>query len=186
MRAVRIAALIAVVILVAVAGYQFIALQRRIGVVEKEQLALKGQVRELEQSPLEQEHAVIFLIKSAPTDFYLVPVNRAITAPASPTTALQALLDGPLSHEGLEPSVPPTTRLLGLSIYRGLATVNFSGEIIRDFNGGALIESFLIQAVVNTLTEFPEVDRVQFLVEGEPVESIGGHVLITDPIERSK
>lgn len=61
MRAVRIAALIAVVILVAVAGYQFIALQRRIGVVEKEQLALKGQVQELEQSPpLEQEHAVIF------------------------------------------------------------------------------------------------------------------------------
>ncbi len=186
MRAARTTTLTVAVILVALAGYQFVTLQQRIKLIEAEQLAFKEKLEELERSPLKPEHAVIFLIKSAPTDFYLVPVNRAIAAPLSPTTALQALLAGPLSHEGLEPSVPPTTRLLGLSVYRGLATVNFSGEIIRDFNGGALIESYLIQAVVNTLTEFPEIDRVQFLVEGEPVESIGGHILITDPIERSK
>lgn len=185
MRVLRVAALIAAVVLVGLAGYRFMALQQRINLVETEQLALQEKLEGLELPGLEQEHAVIFLIKSAPTDFYLVPVNRDVTGPVNPTTALQALLNGPLSHEDLEPSVPPTTRLLGLSIYRGLATVNFSGEIIRDFNGGALIESYLIKAVVNTLTEFPEIDRVQFLVEGEPVESIGGHILITDPIERS-
>lgn len=186
MRITRVAALIVAVILISLVSYHCVRLQQRIDFLETEQLALKEELEGLESLAPEQEHAVIFLIKSAPTDFFLVPVNRPVKGPLNPTTALQALIDGPLTHENLEPSVPPTTRLLGLSIYRGLATVNFSDEIIRDFNGGALIESYLIKAIVNTLTEFPEIDRVQFLVEGEPVESIGGHILIIDPIERAK
>lgn len=97
---------------------------------------------------------------------------------------MQALLNGPLTHENLHESVPHTTRLLGLSIFEGLAVANFSSELVDDFNGGSLIESYLVQAIVSTLTEFPEIDRVQILVEGEEIESIGGHVLITGPLTR--
>jgi len=72
-----------------------------------------------------------------------------------------------------------------LSIFEGLATVNFSNEIQIDFNGGALLESLMIQAIVNTLTEFPEIKSVQILVNGEVVESIGGHIFIAEPLSRN-
>ena len=38
--------------------------------------------------------------------------------------------------------------------------------------------------IVNTLTEFPDIERVQILVDGEIVESIGGHILILQPLQR--
>jgi len=130
-------------------------------------------------------HAVIFLVKSTPTDFFLVPVNREISEELTPFTALNCLLLGPLPTENWLASVPSTTKLIGLSIFEGLATVNFSNEIQIDFNGGALLESLMIQAIVNTLTEFPEIKSVQILVNGEVVESIGGHIFIAEPLSRN-
>lgn len=185
MRLARWAGLIVVLVLIGLVGWRFLMLQQQVGSLATELTTLKTKLAELEEPPAQKEHVVIFLIKSTPTDFFLVPISRELHGPATPHTALQALLAGPQGDEDLIPSVPPTTRLLGLSIHAGLATVNFSQEIVQDFNGGALIESYLIEAVVNTLTEFPEIERVQFLVEGERIETIGGHILISEPITRS-
>ncbi len=138
-----------------------------------------------EGSSVEQNQVVIYLVRSTPTDFYLVPVEREIKGPVGPASALQALLNGPLVHEELLAAVPPTTKLLDVVVHDGLATTNFSAEIVHDFNGGSLIESYLVKAIVNTLTEFPEIHRVQILIEGEVVESIGGHILITEPLQSS-
>lgn len=132
-----------------------------------------------------EEHVVIFLVKSTPTHFYLVPVHRNVGGAAHPALALQMLLNGPFAHEELLASVPQNTKLLGLSVHEGLAIANFSREIVDNFNGGSLLESYLVKAIVNTLTEFPTINRVQLLVEGEPVESFGGHVLITGPLSRT-
>lgn len=145
---------------------------------------LRHQIDMVQTLPSEQDQVVIFLVKSTPTDFLLVPVNRTIDQIASPLVALQALIDGPQLNEELHQSVPPTTRVLGLSIFNGLATANFSKELIRDFNGGSQLEAHLVDAIVNTLTEFPEIKEVQILVEGEKVDSIGGHILIEYPLKR--
>ncbi|NLL42845.1 MAG: GerMN domain-containing protein [Firmicutes bacterium] len=127
----------------------------------------------------------IYLIESTPTEFFLIPINRQVEGKSSPRSALQALLDGPLDHEELSASVPKTTKLLDLAIQDKLASVSFSSEIRDDFLGGSLIEAYLVEAIVNTLTEFPEVEAVQILVEGEVVESIGGHIYIKEPLRRS-
>jgi spore germination protein GerM len=74
--------------------------------------------------------------------------------------------------------------MLDLSVHDSLATVNFSPEIVSDFPGGSLMEAYLVEAIVNTLTEFPTIERVQILVDGGIVESIGGHVLILQPLQR--
>lgn len=141
---------------------------------------------EPEQRKANQDHVVIFLVKSTPTHFFLVPINRQVDGPVDPSLALETLLRGPLEQEELFAPVPQSTKLLGLSIYDGLAVANFSGEIISDFQGGSLLESYLVESIVNTLTEFPSIDRVQILVEGEPVESLGGHVLISGPLGRKE
>ena len=40
-------------------------------------------------------------------------------------------------------------------------------------------------AIVNTLTEFAAVERVQILVEGKKVNTLFGHVDISEPLGRS-
>ncbi|HBG09167.1 MAG: GerMN domain-containing protein [Limnochordia bacterium] len=137
------------------------------------------------QAEPEQDFVTIYLVKSEPTEFHLVPVQRRTGGPASPAAALQALINGPLTDEELFSSVPQSVRLLGLTVQDGLASADFSAELITDFNGGALLESYLVTAIVNTLTEFADIEKVQILVEGEVVESIGGHILVSKPLGRA-
>jgi len=42
-----------------------------------------------------------------------------------------------------------------------------------------------VGAIVNTLTEFAAVERVQILVDGEKVNTLFGHVDVTEPLGRS-
>ena len=44
----------------------------------------------------------------------------------------------------------------------------------------------LCYAITNTLTEFPEIKRVQILIEGKKVTSISGHMDLEDPLIRNK
>lgn len=162
------------------------ALHNQITILSDELLEIDYKLAEAQKVSLsKQNNAVIFLIKNTPTDFLLVPVNRPISSELTPQTALETLIKGPLPNEKWHESIPRSTKLIGLSVYNGLATANFSKEIQTDFNGGSLIESLLVQAIVNTLTEFSEITQVQILVNGEVVESIGGHVYIGKPLSRN-
>lgn len=52
-------------------------------------------------------------------------------------------------------------------------------------NGGSLEETFLISQIINTLTNsFEEVKQVQFLVDGEEVETLMGHVDTAEPFTK--
>lgn len=42
----------------------------------------------------------------------------------------------------------------------------------------------LVGSIVDTLTEFPEVKQVQILIEGKKVETLGGHMDLTQPLTR--
>ncbi len=81
---------------------------------------------------------------------------------------MTALLEGPSTAEtqaGLATAVPAGTRLLGLSIANGTASVDLSSR----FGSGGGSESVFMRLaqVAYTLTQFPSVDRVRFLVGGE-------------------
>ncbi|NLJ80348.1 MAG: GerMN domain-containing protein [Firmicutes bacterium] len=130
------------------------------------------------------EKALIYLIRETPASFELVPVSRTTAGPLNPFTSLQALINGPLAYENFVESVPHTTEILSLEIEEKTAKANFSQEIVTDFVGGSSNEANLVQAIVNTLTEFPEIEQVQILVEGQEIESIGGHILILGPLTR--
>lgn len=70
--------------------------------------------------------------------------------------------------------VPEDTELLGLTIDKGTARVDFSRDF-EDTGMGTTADGLQIPQVVYTLTQFPAVKRVEFLIEGEEVEIIGGH-----------
>lgn len=96
-------------------------------------------------------------------------------------TTLQALIDGPIGD--LVPVIPAQTRLLSLVEQDGLATADFSRELISGHPGGSVSELLTAYGVVNTLAEnFPYIRQLRILVEGESVTSLKGHVDLRQPI----
>jgi hypothetical protein len=98
------------------------------------------------------------------------------------TAALEALLAGPDEVEraaGLGTVIPEGTRLLGLVVEDGVATVDLSREF--ESGGGSLSMLLRVASVVYTLTQFPTVEEVRFELDGRPVEAIGGEGIVVDP-----
>lgn len=96
--------------------------------------------------------------------------------------AIQALIQGPVD-ENLFDSIPKGTRLLGISISNGICYVDFSRELIDNHPGGSAGELMTLSSIVNTLTEFNSIEKVQILVEGKKGETLG-NILLDMPLER--
>ena len=113
----------------------------------------------------------------------LVPVREEKANP-TPLGALKALAS--FKGEGDKKStLPKGTRILGVKVEpSGTAVVNFSREIVENFTGGSESEMILLGSIVNTLAQFPSIQRVAVRVEGRPVDSIGGHIELTEPLEK--
>jgi spore germination protein GerM len=146
---------------------------------------LEAEVKKLgEQKP--KVTATLYFVKSLPTEFYLFPEERQVQGqkPAElMQAALQELIAGPKTP-GLQPVLPKDAKVLSVTTDKGLATVNFSAEITR-MNVGSRGEALALAAIANTVTKIGIVDRVQVLVDGKKVETLGGHVDASKPIRRS-
>jgi hypothetical protein len=86
------------------------------------------------------------------------------------TAAVKALLSGPDGAEranGIRSEIPPGTHLNGIVIANGVARIDLSS----DYQAGASSRSLQLRLaqVVFTLTQFPTVSKVRFLVDGERV-----------------
>lgn len=125
----------------------------------------------------------IYVVKLTEDDAWLIPEVRSVPARAEPHEAAVEQLIG--TNRGGGPShylIPAGTRLLGLNIKDRIAYADFSKEIKDNFSGGSMNEGLLVNSIVLTLTQFGDVDKVQILVEGNIIESLGGHVEISEPI----
>ena len=115
----------------------------------------------------------------------LFPVRRSAETLAVGRAALEDLIAGPTAADGerVSSAVPAQTRLLGLNIEDGLATVDLSSEF--ESGGGSLSMQMRLAQVVFTLTQFPTVDRVEFRLDGEPVDVFSGEGIVLDePVDR--
>ncbi len=116
----------------------------------------------------------------------LFPVRRSAETLAVGRAALEELIAGPEAADGenVSTAVPADTRLLGLNIEDGLATVDLSSEF--ESGGGSLSMQMRLAQVVFTLTQFPTVERVEFRLDGEPVDVFSGEGIVLDePVDRS-
>lgn len=109
-----------------------------------------------------------------------VPKN---THPAQ--TALELLTAAPSSSD-LVPVMPQGTKIRGISVKDHVAFVDFSNAIIKNNPGGSATETLIVGAIVNTLTEFSDIHKVQILVEGKKVETLTGHMDVSEPLSRSE
>jgi len=106
---------------------------------------------------------------------YLVPVMRSIRAEQGVAKATLNLMvksvynDMEAARLGLRCLIPENTRI-DLDISDGTATLDVSGEIMNA--PSAMDEYNMVNAIVQTLTDFPTVERVNFLVNGKKTEKL--------------
>jgi germination protein M len=112
----------------------------------------------------------------------LWPTMRSGEAtPAVGRAAIGSLLAGPSADEhthGIGSAVPAGTRLLGLTIRDGTATVDLSSEY--ESGGGSLSMTMRLAQLVYTLTQFSTVKRVVFHLDGQPVTVFSGEGIALD------
>jgi len=132
------------------------------------QVAPVGELQEQsENNPVKQLNLAVYYVKITQEDAYLVrevhqvPYTREVAK-----AALEELINGNPVTPGATRVLPPDARIRGISIKDGNAVVDFSGEVLAA-NVGAAGELLGIQSIVNTLTEFPEIKTVSFMVDGK-------------------
>jgi germination protein M len=136
---------------------------------------------------------VYFMLDDGGTEYrpgpFLVPVYREIPYTQQvATAAVRQLIAGPTADEqasvpGLSSAVPADTILLGITIEDGLARVNLSAEF--EGGGGTLSMAARLAQVVFTVSQFPTVREVEFLLDGRPVTIFSSEGIIMDhPVGR--
>ena len=130
-------------------------------------------------------------------DPVLVPVLRTVPrTTATATAAMQALLAGPSAKErAAQPPIatliPAATKLLGIQISGGHATVDLSSEFASlspddAWDEGAFSLHGRLAQVVYTLTQFSTVDRVSFKLDGTPVTTFSSAKIdLRQPVTRT-
>lgn len=148
--------------------------------VENSEEGAGNKTNELE---LEDPHSVIlyFAGKQAAC---LVKEERAITGEGKDPRifALEALIEGPV-NSAMERTIPADAKVLDISVADGIALVNFSSELQTSHWGGSTGEILTVYSIVNTLSQFPEIDQVKIIIDGVEIESLAGHMELDKPLE---
>ncbi|HHT62548.1 MAG: GerMN domain-containing protein [Bacillota bacterium] len=143
--------------------------------------------------PIKRPHLINYYGKDSPGNslakvyfadanaMYLVPITVEVNEKNPPLAALKKLVAGPPEKSGLISTVWEGTGVNSLEVVDGLATVDFNAETLG-YGGGSTAETMLVNSVVLTLTQFPEIKGVQFLIDGEKIEYFPEGTDVSNPL----
>lgn len=129
----------------------------------------------------------VYFPLSLESGVYLLPVEYMVPSTGNHAKeAIEALIAGlpdyiAESSGMMVAKLPKQTKVLGLKVENGVCTVAFSDDI-RSVSVGAAGEIALVYAMVGTLCQFPEIDLVKILIDGQPAETLAGHVDTSQPL----
>lgn len=92
------------------------------------------------------------------------------------------VIAGPLNDKAY-PTVSPTLKVLNVTTKDGICYVNLDNSFLTKtlkVSDEAVIYSF-----VNSLTELPNVSKVQFMIDSETEVTFGDHIYLSEPFERN-
>lgn len=97
---------------------------------------------------------------------------------------IEELIRGP--NAVLVRTIPEGTKLNSVYLLSdGTLVVDFSREIQTLHTGGSTGEILTVYSIVNSLTmNFPQVETVQILIDGDEVETLVGHLDLEQPLTR--
>ncbi len=92
------------------------------------------------------------------------------------------LISGPLTG-GVYPVTDPGVGLMSVTTKDGICYVNLTKEFL--VKQGKLTDEVVLYAFVNSLTELPNINKVQFMIDSETEISFGEHSYLSEPFERN-
>lgn len=136
-----------------------------------------------------QEMRTVKLYFSAPQENYLLAEEREIIISSNPNQEaeeiLEELIKGP-GETSLSPTLPSSARVRDVWMEKNCIYVDFTSSITTAHPGGSSGELLTVYSIVNTLLDnFPSYSQVQILIQGEPGETLAGHVNITEPLNKN-
>lgn len=132
-------------------------------------------------------------------DGTITDMERQVALPETPTVRARALLEHLLAEYSLPESRHPLasgpavddvfflTMPVGGSAAAGfdadngasggqLAVINLRGTFCSSHPSGVMVETLTINSIIGTLhNAFPQIERVRFLVDGQPHDTLAGH-----------
>jgi Immunoglobulin-like domain of bacterial spore germination/Sporulation and spore germination len=121
-------------------------------------------------------HLHVFYPRTVDGRQYLVPERHPVPGTrAVAAAAVNELLRGRPMFPGSRRPFAAGTRLRGVRVDGGTATVDLSREVLRGRPGGA--QRYPLQALVHTVTQFRTVKRVVVAVEGRTSGTVAGRSL---------
>jgi|GEM_PF-610367 len=114
----------------------------------------------------------------------LVPVERDISnRPDLPTSAITELIKGPLPGEHVNPTLNPNASVIEVKVEAKTASINLSADI-QKLPSPDLPEKMAVYSIVNTLTSLPNIDNVEFLIDGQRLPFFSKSFDITGKFEQ--
>jgi len=142
--------------------------------------------------PVDSHTATIVLYFTDEQMMWLIPEERTITINPMEDIAhfiLDALLEGPQTP-GLYAAIPEGTTYSIVERTGNTIFVGFTRDFYESLSaGGSTLEEMMVFSLVNTLTEQPDIRRVQIFIDGEPVqpdEEGNLHMDLSRPIDRDE
>ena len=103
---------------------------------------------------------------------FLVGESRALSYDQRYVDALIELLKVPIDNK-LIPLIPDTTKIYSVEVEEGVAKIDMSSNFVDDRFDSDTVDILLVYSIVNTLTEFPDINSVSFYIEGEKLNTLG-------------
>ena len=152
---------------------------KEIGVMNRENVRIDGDV------PAETtEYAILklYFTNADGTDFQIEDRVVEVNAnQAREKTILEQLIAGPL-EKGYYPTVPADTKIRDVTTTKdGICYVNLSQDFLTKTATANINDVVTVYSIVNSLCELEEVDKVQFLMEGEKIEDYKGVLDFSTP-----
>lgn len=131
------------------------------------------------------QKAVVTIYEPDEQGLYVIP--RSVTVSASQGDLMKAAVTQMIALDQKQkyPMLPKGLSVHSVTVSDGTASVDFSKEL-QNLRGGSTSEDLLIAMTANTLTSFPNVRQVRFLIDGQPIKKLTGHHDMTAAFPRDE
>ncbi len=123
-----------------------------------------------------------------PDGEHLIALEREVPLGRSPVEQGRRIVEAQIAPVAppLVSAIPPGTALRAFFLTEdGRAVVDLSAEARARHPGGLTTELLTVYTIVDALTvNLPAITSVQLLVDGQPVESLAGHVDLRQPFRK--
>ena len=103
---------------------------------------------------------------------YLIGEARILSGGSKYVDAIAEMMKEPIDNS-LVKLIPESTKINSVTVKDGMAKVDLSKNFVDDRFVSDTTDILLIYSIVNTLTEFPDVNSVEFYIDGVRLDVLG-------------